>query len=171
MTNKLKQEKAAGKLIQFNILQDVIQKNNRKHLLNNPATLRGQGKILVVLLQQNHIPQKYLATKLNLTAQSTAEFVQKLEKKGWVTRQKSNKDRRITLVDLTKTGKEQALAITKATIPFLKLLSDGELDQLTHIFTKINDSLSQEIQANDPTWQGRLNTLFASVFEDWFGDD
>ncbi|WP_395320005.1 MarR family winged helix-turn-helix transcriptional regulator [Fructilactobacillus frigidiflavus] len=171
MTDEAKRQQTAEKLIEFNALQDAIQEIDRKHLVSNPNTMRGQGKILLVLLQQDHISQKELAKKLNLTAQSTAEFVKKLEKKGLVSRHKSTQDRRITLVDLTPAGQTKALASVKNTMPFLKVLNDEELDQLNKIFTKINADLSQKIKTTDPNWQGQLHKLVTSVFEDWFGDD
>lgn len=56
---------------------------------NQPALARqGQGNILLALGQEDHLPQKELVNRLQISAPSTTEFVNKLISKGLVTKSK-----------------------------------------------------------------------------------
>ena len=61
----------------------------------------GQGQILSALEQHQPIAQKELVAKLDMRPQSASEIIQKLEKKGLVTRWPSPDDKRAVIISLT----------------------------------------------------------------------
>ncbi|WP_048000837.1 MarR family winged helix-turn-helix transcriptional regulator [Lactiplantibacillus herbarum] len=171
MTNLLKQKTAASKLMEFEMVQhvanDIAHRGHPDHG-ERQAKFQGQGKILLTLNQEDGLSQKELATRLNLTAQSTAEFVNKLVKKQFVTKEKSATDRRVSIIRITPEGRQAAVHETSEIPPFLNALTDEELNQLTSIFTKINTSLYDEINEANPTWYNRFHQSFSNHFRDWF---
>ncbi|WP_143462975.1 MarR family winged helix-turn-helix transcriptional regulator [Levilactobacillus enshiensis] len=171
MPNLAKQRKAAGKLIEFGMVRHTAEELiHREHADKDehPLRFQGQGKILLTLAQADGLSQKELATRLNLTAQSTAEFVNKLVKKQLVTKEKSTTDRRKTIIHLTDLGRATAETETAKVPEFLNTLTDTELDQLTTILTKINTSLYDEINTANPTRFDKFQQTVANHIRDWF---
>ncbi|WP_318766523.1 MarR family transcriptional regulator [Lactiplantibacillus carotarum] len=80
MANLINQGKTAGKLVEFAMLQNIAE-DDRRHENDYQMLFQGQGKVLLALSDQDHLSQKELVDRLNLTPQSTAEFVRKLEKR------------------------------------------------------------------------------------------
>ena len=90
-------------------LQWLMQRSHlRNHVKNGPVgdPTRGQGRVLAMLKIQPEISSKDLAYLLGIRQQSLNELLNKLEKKGYVTRVPSETDRRVMLVRLTEQGKQ-----------------------------------------------------------------
>ncbi|WP_195539112.1 MarR family winged helix-turn-helix transcriptional regulator [Eubacterium maltosivorans] len=90
-------------------LQWLMQRSHlRNHVKNGPVgdPTRGQGRVLAMLKIQPEISSKDLAYLLGIRQQSLNELLNKLEKKGYVTRMPSETDRRVMLVHLTEQGKQ-----------------------------------------------------------------
>ena len=68
---------------------------------------RGQGRILAALQMKDGISTKDLSYLLGLAVSSLNEFLSKLEKGGYITREASEQDKRVMLVKLTEKGKKQ----------------------------------------------------------------
>lgn len=62
--------------------------------------------VLEVLLHKGALPVNAIGEKVLLTSGSITTAVQRLEKKGLVTRERSREDARVVLVHLTDTGRE-----------------------------------------------------------------
>lgn len=171
MPNFEKQKNAAGKLIEFGMVRhtaDEIAHRDHPNKGERPLQFQGQGKLLLTLAQNDGLSQKDLATRLDLTAQSTAEFVNKLVKKQLVTKEKSTTDRRKTIIRLTDLGRQTADAASAKIPEFLQVLSDEELDQFTTILTKINASLYDEINTANPSRYGKVHQAVSDWLRDWF---
>ena len=170
MPNLVKQKNAAAKLMEFGMVRHTVDNMYHRNPDENEHRLmfQGQGKILVALSQHDGISQKELATNLDLTAQSTAEFVNKLVNKGLVTKEKSQKDRRVTIITLTKSGREIATKESAKIPEFLNVLTDEELDQFTSILTKLNSSLYDEINENNSNLFKKTQKTIKEHFRDWF---
>ncbi|APX71592.1 MarR family transcriptional regulator [Companilactobacillus allii] len=170
MSNLLKQKNAAGKLIEFGMVRHTVDNMYHRDSDENEhrPTFQGQGKILLALSQNDGISQKQLATSLDLTAQSTAEFVNKLVKKGLVTKEKSTSDKRMTVIRLTNAGREIANKESKEIPEFLDVLTDEELDQFANILTKINSRLYEEIHSNNSTLFQKTQRVIENHLRDWF---
>lgn len=158
MTNLTNQGKTAGKLIEFDLLQNIAADDNQ-HQGDYKMLFQGQGKILLALSDHDHLSQKELVQQLNLTPQSTAEFVRKLESKGFVTRQKSPHDGRVSLVSLSAAGRAEIQKKIRAIPDYLRVLSDDDLAQFDRILDKINQQMYQDIQQADPTLHNKYHQL------------
>lgn len=169
MPNLLKQKNAAGKLIEFGMVRHVADKvTHRNFDEEGKFMFQGQGKILLALSQTDGLSQKELATRLDLTAQSTAEFVNKLVKKGLVTKEKSTTDRRMTIIRITDLGR-QTTTMESAVPEFLNILTDEELDQFSNILTKINTHLYSEIDnADHQNIFSKSKQMIKDGIRDWF---
>lgn len=64
----------------------------------------GQGRVLKLLKIKPEIPQKELAEILGMRSQSIGELLSKLERKGYITRTPSSRDKRVVIVRLTEEG-------------------------------------------------------------------
>ncbi|MFC6176568.1 MarR family winged helix-turn-helix transcriptional regulator [Companilactobacillus huachuanensis] len=171
MPNLLKQKTAAGKLIEFGMVRHIADNATHKDSDKNErrSMFQGQGKILLALSQSDGLSQKELATRLDLTAQSTAEFVNKLVKKQLVTKEKSTKDRRMTIIRLTDLGRQTATTEASEVPDFLKVLNDEELDQFNNILTKINTQLYEEIDNSDKqNLFSKSKQIIKDGIRDWF---
>lgn len=166
MSDNIKAELAAGKLAEYeqlNKIYDDIVKQARPRL-----TVAGQGKILLALADEDHLSQRQLATRLGMSPQSTSEFVSKLVKRGLVSLTKSPKDRRVNLVNITSTGRQEIESASQEVPPFLDNFSDDELDQLTQLLNKITTSMYADIDAANPTLAVKFHKLFASRYLNQF---
>lgn len=162
VANEIKAELAAGKLAEYEQLSkiyDDIIKQARPHL-----TVEGQGKILLALADEDHLSQRQLATKLGMSPQSTSEFVAKLAKRHLITLSKSAKDRRVNIVNLTEAGRQEVESAAQEVPPFVRVLSDKELDQLTTLMTKITEAMYADIDEANPTLGVKFHKLFASRY-------
>ncbi|MDN2453164.1 MarR family transcriptional regulator [Lactobacillus sp. UCMA15818] len=162
MKNRIKAELAAGKLAEYEQLSkiyDDIVKQVRPHL-----TVEGQGKILLALADENHLSQHQLATRLGMSPQSTSEFVYKLAKRKLVTLTKSQKDRRVNLINLTNAGRQEIESADQEIPPFVDTLSETELDQLIPLLTKITTAMYADIDAANPTLGVKFHKLLASRY-------
>lgn len=88
---------------------------------------RGQGRVLAILKLKPEMSQKELTYLLNMSKQSVAELVAKLEKSGYITREPSEDDKRAITIRLTEEG-EKAIDNT-----------DGREPDISRIFDCLND--------------------------------
>ena len=170
MADLANQGKTASKLIEFEMLQDIVE-DDSKHESDYKLLFQGQGKILLALNDNDNLSQKDLVDLVNMTPQSTAEFIRKLEKKGFVTRKKSTADKRVTIVSLTEKGREEVQKRTRAIPEYLRVLSDTDLEQLNKILDKINNQMYQKINEADPTLHNKyhqfmLNRVLKKIHPD-----
>ena len=102
---------------------------------------RGQSNVLAFLAQNPDVTQKELAEALGVIPASLSEVLAKLERKGFVQREKDESDRRFTRVRLTEEGE--------------KALEQPE------------DALTEPFQALSPEEQETLRQLLAKLLADW----
>ena len=113
---------------------------------NNPR--RGQGRILSILKMKPEISQKELTYLLDMSKQSLAELLGKLEKSGYIKREPSEEDRRVSNIKLTDKGAEAASEMedeTQDMTDLLDCLGDEEVNTL-------NEYLKRIIQHYDETF-------------------
>ena len=103
----------------------------------------GRGRVLTALAMKDGMSQKDLAFILGIRPQSLGELLGKLEADGYVTRERSEADRRAVKVSLTDAGREKAAKIDArrnrdASEMFAKL-TDDEKAQLCALLAKLQD--------------------------------
>ena len=69
---------------------------------------RGQGRVLAALKGKPEISQKELTGLLDMSKQSLAELLAKLEKSGFIAREPSEDDKRSVTIRLLEKGKKAA---------------------------------------------------------------
>lgn len=112
---------------------------------------RGQGRILAALKLQDGLSTKDLAYVLGLRVASLNELVAKLEKSGFVTREPSEQDKRVTLIRLT----EQGRASEQETEEFdaFSVLTDEEREQLGAYLDRIIEHLGEQAGEGDDEFE------------------
>ena len=121
--------------------QAPISPTQEMHILRNLSHLGhylyitrgcrgGQQFILTALYREGDMTQKDLLARTKNASASLSEMVSKLEAKGLVERTRVDKDRRQTLLSLTKEGRKQAQEAQESIASFeaqaLSVLSDEE---------------------------------------------
>lgn len=111
--------------------------------------LRGQGRILALLRAKPQTTQRELSYLLDMRQQSLSELLAKLEEKGFVTREKSDEDGRVTVVRLTEAGAAAAPSPDQmqARTDALDCLDEEERAQLETLADKVTASLEQKLTA------------------------
>ncbi|MFH5811558.1 MarR family winged helix-turn-helix transcriptional regulator [Companilactobacillus sp. FL22-1] len=170
MADLINQGKTAGKLVEFGMLQNIAE-DDAQRKIDYKALFQGQGKILLALSDNNNLSQKDLVERLNMTPQSVAEFVRKLESRGLVSRKKSTTDKRVTIVSLTEAGRLEIDKSMQVIPKYLRALSDEELQQFNNILDKINEQMYRDIKDADPTLHNKyhqlmLNHVMAKIRDD-----
>ena len=119
---------------------------HRHGALGDP--LRGQGRVLALLTAKPETTQRELSYLLDMRQQSLSELLAKLEDKGYVTREKSADDGRVTVVRLTDAGAEAAPspAQMEDRADALACLTSEERTQLEQIADKVNASLEGKLE-------------------------
>ncbi len=109
--------------------------------------LRGQGRVLALLKAKPETTQRELSYLLDMRQQSLSELLAKLEEKGFVTREKSQEDGRVTVVRLTDEGVTAAPSPEQmqARADALDCLTDEEREQLEALTNKVLVSLEGKL--------------------------
>ena len=109
---------------------------------------RGQGRVLALLKAKPETTQRELSYLLDMRQQSLSELLAKLEEKGFVTREKSAEDGRVTVVRLTEQGAEAAPSPEQMSqrADALDCLDEDEQAQLEALTTKVTASLEQKLE-------------------------
>lgn len=83
---------------------------------------RGQGRVLAILKLKPEISQKELGYLLDMSKQSLAELLAKLERNGYITREPSEEDKRVMTIRLTEKGRKAAEGVDNDSLETTKLL-------------------------------------------------
>ena len=147
-----KRKQLAMEFIHLNRLLSryLMQKHTNRGI--NPD--KGQGRILTILKMQPEIVQKELGYLLDISKQALAELINKLEKKGYITRTRSEKDRRSFVIKLTELGRE-AMPEKKDEIgdeyieEFFKCLNENEQNNLINYIERITEDIEKKTGCDD----------------------
>ena len=137
---------------------------------------RGQGRVLAILKLKPEISQRELSFLLDMSKQSLAELLGKLEQRGLITREPSAKDRRVMLVRLTKEGEAAAPSRERGNAIGAELLeswTEEDLASLSGYLSRVIDKVEQHIEENEPEERRRRREEFQRFDEDFgrFGEE
>lgn len=144
MVDLIEKHQLAAQLFEFTSLQNLANEQAERH----SPVFKGQNKVLIALQEGDNISQKELAERLNMSVQSTAEFINKLIKKNSVTKTKSQNDGRIQLVKLTEKGRREAEKSLLYIPEYLDYLDPKEWSELSHIIDKLNNGIRDNLNLN-----------------------
>jgi len=119
-------------------LQALMHKSSLHHFMHhgkihNPY--RGQGRILAILKMKPEISQRELTYLLDMSKQSIAELLAKLEKNGYITREHSEGDKRVMTIKLTEDGAKAADNVDDHTLETSDIFDCLNNDEL-HTFSE-----------------------------------
>jgi DNA-binding MarR family transcriptional regulator len=154
MTTLFETQQIMEKFMELSMLMQFSQDSKTKAGRN---AFKGQGKVLLVLQQHDNISQKELADYMRMTPQSTAEFVNKLVKRGLIDKHKSPDDGRVYLLSLTAEGRDQVDSLEAASPDGLKYISENEKLQLLNILTKLVDGMREDFEKREP--EGMIDSV------------
>ena len=104
-----------------------------------------QQKVLRILLEQEEVSQKELLERLQVKAGSLSELITKLEKKGYVVREKSRNDRRRTILRITEEGRRKAAEFDETRDDRLfSVLNTEEREQMKEYLERVLDHWEEE---------------------------
>ena len=138
-------------------------------------TTRGQGRILAALQMRDGISTKDLSYLLGLAVSSLNEFLSKLERSGYITREPSEQDKRVMLVRLTEKGKSQQNQPEENMDlgGIFACLSGDEQAALGTFLDKVIDALGEKLGFGDDEleWLKAANTERDRMFAERGGAD
>ena len=137
---------------------------------------RGQGRILAALQMRDGISTKDLSYLLGLAVSSLNQFLFKLEKGGYITREPSEQDKRVILVKLTERGKAQKdqQEETQDFGDIFDCLTEKEQADLNAYLDKIIDNLGAKLGFDEEEFewmkaaQDKRSRMFADILEHGF---
>lgn len=140
--------------------------------MHNPH--RGQGRVLAILKLKPVISQKELTYLLNMSKQSVAELVTKLEKNGYITREPSEDDKRVMTIRLTEEGAKATVNTDESEPDVLKVLdclNDDELANLSEYLGRIIGQYEEQFPDEDfeerRKYMEKFMSSYGHGFEHW----
>lgn len=116
--------------------------NPGTHFAADPT--RGQGRILAALKLQDGVPTKDLAFILGMRVASLNELLGKLERAELITREPSQEDKRIILINLTEAGRNTEQFRPQRPDAF-STLNEEEQEQLEGYLDRIIEHLESQL--------------------------
>lgn len=108
---------------------------------------RGQGRVLSVLKTRPEISQKELTDLMNMSKQSLAELIGKLEKSGYIKREPSERNSRVFNISLTAGGAAVADKLEDTPPEIAQLfdcLSDEEVNTFSEYLKRITEEMAKQ---------------------------
>ncbi|MDO5433250.1 MarR family winged helix-turn-helix transcriptional regulator [Eubacterium sp.] len=140
---------------QFRKYQVLMHQGMRRFAPRGPKEdpHHGQGKVLVMLAENDGVSQKLLTEQSGIRPASLSELIIKLERNGLVERHRNEEDKRNRNVYLTEDGRALAETIKsrKDESPdfLFDVLSEEEKETLTVLFDKLITSLEDKVADMD----------------------
>lgn len=118
-------------------LGDLLDRCGHCYAHRIGCSRRGRSNIMAVIAQRPGITQKELAEVLGVQPASVSELLIKLERKGFVRREKAEQDRRSVCVTLTETGQQHLNRPEEGLSAPFQVLSGEEQAQLAGLLKKL----------------------------------
>lgn len=132
---------------------------------------QGQGRVLSVLKMKPEISQKELAGLLDMSKQSLAELLAKLEKSGYIERTPSPDDKRSSTVRLLPPGREAAETMERSAPAVERIfdcLSGEELEQFSGYLDRIIRRCAAYFPGEDREERSRRMEEFLAKYDHSF---
>lgn len=132
---------------------------------------RGQGRVLSVLRMKPEISQKELTGLLDMSKQSLAELLAKLEKSGYIAREPSENDKRSSTVRLLDAGRKAAEEMegsTKEVFQIFDCLNEEELAQFSGYLGRVIKRCAEYFPGEDLEERSRRMESFLAKYDHSF---
>ncbi|MEG0373964.1 MAG: MarR family transcriptional regulator [Enterococcus sp.] len=144
-----------NKYMELNSLFTQFFRENSRGPIKFENRNHGQGQILTIIRNHGTITQKDLVNQLDMQPQSASEMIRKLEKKEYITREKSEADKRVMNIHLTSRGKVAAQQSDDFRPIVLEALTHEEKEQFDHIMNKLIAELEPQVKHKPRSLHGR----------------
>ena len=137
--------------------------------VHNPY--RGQGRVLSILSVKPEISQKELSGLLEMSKQSLAELLSKLEKSGYIQREPSKDDKRSITVRLLPPGRKAAADMDREPSEVDRIfdcLSEEELEQFSGYLGRIIRRCAESFPGEDLEERSRRMENFLAKYDHSF---
>lgn len=128
-------------------VNQIIYRQLQKNFYSKGITAV-QFELLMLLKEHKVLPMKKISKYLAVTGGNVTGLVDRLEKKGLVQRERSEKDRRVIKASITKLGKkiynETIQEFEESLLAILSSLEDWDLDEFNHILKKLYKELEKK---------------------------
>jgi DNA-binding MarR family transcriptional regulator len=125
---------------------------------------RGQGRVLTLLKMQQKIGQQALWYLLDMSRQGLSETLLKLEKNGYITRTKSDKDKRSQIIEITEAGRKVTIGNIRDEETGLgdvfDCLTDDEQATLTGYFARIIEHVNELVDDTEDDYAAFVRERF-----------
>ncbi len=111
----------------------------------------GQGPILGLLLSMDNTSQADLVRRMGVSAATVAVSVARLERLGFVQRERNARDQRANILRLTEAGRAEALRMQSA----MNAVCDGALEGFTAEERRLLEGFSLRVASNLHRMSGR----------------
>lgn len=115
-------------------------------MLHKKGVTRVQWIALYYLGTQKHMNQKELSRRMNIKESTVARLVDRLERDGLVIRQRSEEDRRVFNVILTKKGKEYRKELVPEGEKFNNIVSKNIAEKEMFVFMSVLDKMVNNLK-------------------------
>lgn len=121
---------------------------------------RGQGFALVHLWHHDRIPQRELSRAMHISPASVTNMLQRMERDGWITRERDESDQRIVRVSLTDKAKklrsEARKVFHEMEAELSSIYTEEEKETLHRLLMKLHDRFAPD----DPDHQDHHDAFF-----------
>lgn len=137
----------------FKRLADLVKDiNSTIQCAAQPSNFRGQGRIIDLIAHHEGCAQRELAVLAGVKPGSLTEVLERLERNGYVSRQRDEWDRRVIRVTLTTRGRTfHADLVAKRAAFARRLLTDvspKEREQFIRVVDKMQTQLTDMMAKN-----------------------
>lgn len=154
MKNTYSSKQIFGKLTYLHWLFHQEKRNGVRSHDSIKHTEKGQGRVLTLLKRIPEISTADLAYLLDIRQQSLNELLIKLEKSGYIVRDRSEEDKRVLLVKITEKGKSIEQEDFDYSVLF-SCFSQEDQDIFGDYLTRLIDELEKRLRAKGerlPNW-------------------
>ncbi len=131
---------------------------------------KGQGRVLSILKMKPEISQKELTYLLDMSKQSLAEVLGKLEKNEYIVRTPSTEDRRVQIISLTEKGIQVNVGTEETHTDYttvLDCLTEEELNNLDTYLNKILNKIKEDfMDESDIAERKKVLEAFLNDYKD-----
>lgn len=154
----------------FIMINEILDKRNKKQNPAMKSVTKGQGRLIVLLKRKDKISTKALSEILNISVGSLNETLNKLEQQGFIKKVPSPNDKRILLVELTDKGRNLKLK-NHEDIDIFDSLSEEEKENLNEYLNLLIKSIHKKFKEENPEQYERIVKNRKEIFEKYFKED
>ncbi len=151
----------------FIMINEVLDKRNKKQNPEMKSISKGQGRVIILLKRKDGFSTKELSEILNISVTSLNETLNKLEQQTLIRKVPSPKDKRVLLVELTEEGRALEFKNHEDTDIF-DTLTEEEKENLNEYLNRLTVALHNKFKEENPEKYEKIIKNRKEIFEKYF---